>query len=214
MNNLLKAITKYLNQDLNKMEELNNLLSNEITTLKKAKNEQKKDNLILNLEENLKNKINEKESKILKLKEEFKNIEDYFLKVYGDRIKRIYNIYFALDSLDKKQYELGLPRYSQILTSTNRPMYFDFRNSYKLCFNYEFTGEFDKEKIIINSTFYFSYNKEKDDLTININNRNEYNCDNNYTLAMKDVLTIKQMIIAFEKFEKDVNELVEKILGE
>lgn len=212
MNNLLKAITNYLSQDLNKMEELNNLLSSEITNLKMAKKEQKKDNLILSLEENLKNKMNEKENKILKLKEEFKNIEDYFLKVYGDRIKRIYNIYFTLDSLDKKQYELGLPRYSQMLKSTHRPMYFSPYQSYKLCFHYEFKGEFEKESIIINSIFYFSYNKEKDDLTININNRNEYNCDNNYTLAIKDVLTIKQMIIAFEKFEKDVNELVEKIL--
>lgn len=212
MNNLLKAITNYLSQDLNKMEELNNLLSSEITNLKMAKNEQKEDNLILSLEEKLKNKINEKENKILKLKEEFKNIKDYFLKVYGDRIKRIYNIYFTLDSLDKKQYELGLPRYSQVLTGT-RPMYFGIYGcSNKLWFNYVFEGEFEKERIIINSTFYFSYNIEKDDLTININNRNEYNCDNNYTLAIKDVLTIKQMIIAFEKFEKEVNELVEKIL--
>ena len=216
MKNLLNAIIKYLNEDLNKLGELNKLLSEEIILLEKAKNEQKEDNRIISLEEKIKRKINEKERRIEDYVLAYKTAKDMFLTFYKERIIKCYDIYETLTKLDKKGNSLGLGQYSKVLENRGYNMHFDGYHYLKerLFFNYVDQKIVEEEKVIINSTFYLSYDKENNELTLNINNRNEYSCDNKLTLVMKDYFTIIAMVDAFEKFEERVNNLVEKILEE
>lgn len=212
MKNLLNTIIKYLNEDLNKLGELNKLLSEEIIFLEKAKNEQKEDNKLISLEEKLMKKINEKERRIDDYKLAFKTAKEMLLTFYKERIIKCIETYNMLRKLDEKSRELGLKQYSKVLEDGDMHFFNYYYN--RLYFRYHGTRNVENEKIIIDSTFYLYYNKENNDLTLNINNRNEYTCDNNLTLAIKDYLVVIEMVNEFEKFEEKVNKLVEEILEE
>ena len=216
MKTLLNAIIKYLDKDLNKLGELNKLLSEEITLLEKAKNEQKEDDKLVSLEEKIKRKINEKEKRIEDYMFAYQTAKEMFLAFYKERIIKCYNIYEMLTKLDEKSKSFGLVQYSEVLENRGYDMYFDgYHNSKeRLFFNYVNQRIVEEEKVVINSTFYLSYDKENNDLTLNIMSKNEYNCDNKLTLIMKDYFTITAMVDAFEKFEERVNDLIETILEE
>lgn len=218
MSNLLNAIVQYLNQDLNKMEELNKELGEEITTLKQTKNIKKEDNKLLSLEEKLKMKIEEKKNRLESLKKEYLKVRDFTIKIYEERIKNVFKTYYLLSRLDMENNKLGLKTYSQDFEykreGNSHTMYF---NSGRLFFFFTKVVQSDSVSVgnlSVRFISYFVYDNENDMITFNIHDNCEYSNDNELSMETKKVIAICELAKHFEEFEKRINECVEKILEE
>jgi hypothetical protein len=218
MSNLLNAIVQYLNQDLNKMEELNKELGEEITNLKQVKNVKKEDNKLLSLEEKLKKRIEERENRLESLKKEYVKVRDFTIEIYGERIKNVFKTYSLLCKLDEKNHRLGLKTYSQDFeyqrNDEKQKMY--FLSGRLFWFNAKVVKSDSVSIGSLNIRFisYFVYDKENDIITFNIHDNCEYTNDNALSLETKKVIAICELANAFENFEKRINDCVEKILEE
>lgn len=219
MSNLLNAIVQYLNQDLNRMEELNKELGEEITILKQAKNVKKEDNRLLSLEEKLKRKIEERENRLESLKKEYIKIRDFTTEIYGERIKNVFKTYKLLNNLGRESKKLGLKAYHEDFCwkrDTKEKMYFNEDYQNRLGFHCKKTVISDSTKnneLYIDLTIWIIYTDDKD-FTINIFSNGEYTNDNALSLETKKVIAISELAKVFEEFEKRINDCVEKILEE
>lgn len=220
MSNLLNAIVQYLNQDLNKMEELNKELGEEITNLKQTKNTKKEDNKLLSLEEKLKRRIEERENRLESLRKEYVKVRDFTQEIYGERIKSVFKTYKLLNNLGKESKKLGLKAYHEDFRwkrDIKEKMYFNEDYQNRLGFHCKKTTISDSTKdnqLYIDIMIWIIYTEDKDDLTINVFSNGEYTNDNALSLETKKVIAICELAKVFEEFEKRINDCVEKILEE
>ena len=218
MKNLLKAITKYLNEDVVKLQELEKGLTEEINKLKATKKVE--DSTAKEIEEILNERINLVESAIQDIKNRFNTEKEMFLTLYGDRIKRVINIYSKLKKVDYKLGNYGLESYAHLLERDSKTennwnkchLEFKVRHIY-LYFHEKSEQYYEEQKVLIDSTFYVALDLETKELVLGIDNRNQFTCDNAYTLALKDLLTIQRLAKKFERLEEIANGIVEEILG-
>ena len=220
MSNLLNAIVQYLNQDLNKMEELNKELGEEITILKQTKNIKKEDNKLLSLEEKLKRRIEEREDRIESLRKEYVKVRDFTQEIYNERIKSVFKTYKLLNNLGRESKKLGLKAYHEDFRwkrDIKEKMYFNEDYQNRLGFHCKKTTISDSTKdnqLYIDIMIWIIYTEDKNDFTINIFSNGEYTNDNALSLETKKVIAICELAKAFEEFEKRINDCVEKILEE
>lgn len=218
MSNLLNAIVQYLNQDLNKMEELNKELGKEITNIKQTKNTKKEDIKLLSLEEKLKRKIEERENRLESLKKEYIKVRDFTIEIYGERIKNVFKTYSLLCKLDEKNNRLGLKTYSQDFEykRNDEPQKMYFLGGRLFWFNTKVVKSDSVSVGNLNIRFisYFAYDKENDIITFNIHDNGNFSNDNELSMETKKVIVICELAKIFEEFEKRINDCIKKILEE
>ena len=96
-------------------------------------------------------------------------------------------------------------------------MYFDDAYKNKLGFHYKKTIISDltrNNELYIDIMFWFHYNEERDDLTLNIFSNQRYTNDNELSEETKKVVAVCEIAKAFEEFEKEINNCIEEILEE
>lgn len=212
MENLTKAIINYLEKDTNKITSLNEMLTEE---LKNIELEQKKENELSTplsrLNAKLLGKIEREENEIKKINEDIKAKKKMFLVMYGERIKKLFDVYNLLKNIKSKGDLLLKKDILSPLTNSKGNMRFEF--SYivaKTIIHFHVVKELKEENDInhINSTWYITPNE------IGVINRYQFGNDTTKKLVKKDLYVMEQIEKEFLKFEKYVNQVVEDLLNE
>ena len=220
MSNLLKAITNYLNEDLEEMKKLEIELKDEIQTIQSNK-EKKQKETYSSLENILLKKTNDIKQEIEDIKQQTKQVQDSFLFLYKDRIKHVIEIYKTLKKVDIENERLPIEKKATLLERERArqlgyPMYIDDwlplwnGKSVSNCILFDFKKNtyIKGHKIIIDAIVYITENN------INFFKQQQYTFDNDFTFAQKDLMTFQAIEEQFIKFEEKVNNYVKKLIEE